>query len=138
MADERISRPSGGYQPAVGVGPLKVLVRNDDGGWFAQGLEIDYVAQGDSLRDVMDRFRRGLTLTIRDHLRRHGHLHLLLRPAPPPVWQRFFDCVVPVELAQFLVTSDDSPLGAAKEDDAPSVHLPFSGIAVICQREVRP
>jgi hypothetical protein len=74
----------------VGIGPLRVMVTNDDGSWFAQGIEIDYFAQGSTLDDLRDRFERGLTATIAQHLTRFGNIERLLTPAPPEVWKEFY------------------------------------------------
>ncbi len=59
--------------------------------WYAQGLEIDYAAQGNSLEEVKERFSRGLTLTINEHLTIHGTIKHMLVPAPPDVWVEFIE-----------------------------------------------
>ena len=38
---------------------LRVVVWQNDDGWMAQGLEIDYAAGGVSIEDVMERFSTG-------------------------------------------------------------------------------
>jgi hypothetical protein len=73
----------------VGIGNLRVMITNDDGSWFAQGLEIDYAAQGESLDDAKRRFEQGLAATITEHLRVYGTIERLLQPAPREVWQEF-------------------------------------------------
>ena len=74
----------------VGVGDLRVIVTNEDGFWFAQGLEVDYATEGSSLEDVQQRFENGLKATIREHLKLHGDIKRLTKPAPPEVWAEFF------------------------------------------------
>jgi hypothetical protein len=75
----------------VGVGNLRVLLRNADGYWFAQGLEIDYAAQGETIEDVQQRFEHGLECTIREHLKVFGTIERLLVPAPGEVWRELVD-----------------------------------------------
>lgn len=70
---------------------LRVLITKHDGTWIAQGLEIDYAAEGDSVKDVKQRFEQGLALTIESHLRVHNNIINLLRPAPADVWTEYFD-----------------------------------------------
>ena|SRR5579859_6972151 len=74
-------------QYQVLVWNLRVIVTNDDGGWFAQGLEIDYAAQGESLEEVKKNFEHGLGATIQAHLTIHGNLDQFFKPAPQEVWQ---------------------------------------------------
>ena len=73
----------------VGIGNLRVLITVEDGFWFAQGLEIDYAAQGSSLTDVRERFENGLMATVNEHLRVYGKLDALLQPAPVEQWKSF-------------------------------------------------
>ena len=70
----------------VGIGNLRVMITRDHGSWFAQGLEIDYAAQGSSLEDVKKRFEEGLAATIEEHLKIYASIDKLLRPAPKEVW----------------------------------------------------
>lgn len=70
---------------------LRVLITKDDGSWLAQGLDVDYAIDGDSLPDVKKRFEDGLAATIEAHLRVHGTIEQLLRIAPPEVWAQWND-----------------------------------------------
>ena len=79
----------------VCVGNLHVLLSQKDGAWLAQGLEIDYAIDGNSVEDVKNRFVEGLTLTIESHLRVYGEIKSLLRVAPQPIWDRFYAAVPP-------------------------------------------
>jgi hypothetical protein len=75
----------------VGIGNLRVKITHEDGAWFAQGLEIDYAAQGSSREDVKRRFEKGLLATIGEHLRIYGTIKKLLQPAAPEMWQELAD-----------------------------------------------
>ena len=75
----------------VGIGNLRVLLIAEEGAWYAQGLEIDYIAQGESVDEAKARFEIGLLSTIRENLKIHGTIERLLTPAPPQVWREQFD-----------------------------------------------
>lgn len=70
----------------VGIGNLRVVIVQDDGSWFAQGLEIDYAAQGKTVSDAKKHFEKGLAATVHEHLRVFGTIGKLLRVAPSEVW----------------------------------------------------
>jgi hypothetical protein len=106
-----------GAEHVVGIGNLRVMVFNDDGSWFAQGLEIDYAAQGSSLEDVQRRFTRGLRETIDLHLKMYGNIEGVLRVAPPEVWGELYKSKRLLKHSQFDVYADD-----------PAHLLPFEGI----------
>jgi hypothetical protein len=76
-----------GLQHIVGLGNLRVVLLEEDGVWFAQSLDIDYAAQGDSIEDVKSRFSRGLFQTVKTHITLYGSIEKLLRPAPAEVWK---------------------------------------------------
>ena len=72
---------------------LRVLVMpTADGGFFAQGLEIDYVATGATEAEACDRFARGFVATIQSYLRRGTDLTALFAKArtPPEYVQAYF------------------------------------------------
>lgn len=76
---------------AVGVGDLKVMIINDsEGEWYAQALEIDYIAQGTDLEDVKASFEAGLKETVKEHLKLYGDITGLLKPAASEVWEEFY------------------------------------------------
>lgn len=58
-----------------------------DGEWFAQGVDIDYAATGRTLDEVQRNFEEGLAATVGLHLRRFGTINRLLKTAPTEVWQ---------------------------------------------------
>jgi hypothetical protein len=74
-------------QHAVLIGALRVLLCEDDGEWFAQGIEIDYAATGGSQDEVKQRFQRGLAATVHLHLSRFGSVDRLMKHAPESVWK---------------------------------------------------
>jgi hypothetical protein len=68
---------------------LRVMITKEEGYWFAQCMEIDYAVDGESRKDVMDRFTNGLAQTIDLHLAEFGSLDKLLEPAPSRVLMEF-------------------------------------------------
>jgi hypothetical protein len=74
----------------VGIGNLRVVIIEDGDLWFAQGLEIDYAAQGETIEDVKHKFESGLACTIHEHLKTYGNIEDILRIAPSEVWEKMF------------------------------------------------
>ncbi len=73
-------------------GKLHVLIINDDGSWFAQGLEVDYSIEGMNLEDVQSRFEKGLTATIHEYLKRDGNITAFFeKPANKDYWKLYND-----------------------------------------------
>lgn len=70
---------------------LRVLITKDEGVWLAQGLDVDYAIDGDSLADVKKRFEDGLAMTIASNLRVHGSIKPLLQVAPQEIWDQWSD-----------------------------------------------
>ena len=73
---------------------LRVLiVPADEGGFVAQGLEIDYLATGATLAEVQSNFANGLMRTVQAYLRRGRTLDALFRKGrtPPEAWQMWLD-----------------------------------------------
>lgn len=65
------------------VNDLHVLISGDDEkGWFAQGVEIDYSACGETLDDVKRNFSIGFEHTIKEHIKRNGNIESFLRYTP--------------------------------------------------------
>jgi hypothetical protein len=71
----------------VGIGNLRVVIVQEEDSWFAQGLEIDYAAQGTDIKDVKKQFGDGLAATVREHLKIFGTIENLLKVAPQDVWK---------------------------------------------------
>jgi hypothetical protein len=74
-----------GSRKFVGIGNLRVLLVPDGKFWFAQGLEIDYGAQGDDVAEARKNFEEGLYATIDLNLRMNGDIDSLLVFAPSEV-----------------------------------------------------
>lgn len=72
---------------AVVFGPLPLLLGEQRGGLFAQGIDIDYAASGGSLEEAQIYFEKGLIATAQLHLRKFGSLERLLKFAPTSVWE---------------------------------------------------
>jgi len=64
---------------------LSVFIVPDENFWFAQGLEINYGAQGDTPEEAQKHFQEGLSKTINQHIRTHGDIKRLLRFAPSSI-----------------------------------------------------
>jgi len=75
----------GGKLHAILLDSLRVRLFNDDGYWFAQGLEIDHFAQGQTEEKAKLNFISSLKSTIKHHLELYGHLKNLTIPAPKEV-----------------------------------------------------
>lgn len=76
-----------GVHHVVGLGNIRVAIVPDGAAFFAQGLEIDYAAQGSTVEEVKQNFEVGLEATIQQHLKIYGNIRQLLHPAPAEVWQ---------------------------------------------------
>jgi hypothetical protein len=75
-----------GEHHVVGLGNIRVLLLPDGSGWFAQGLEIDYAAQGETLEEAKKEFEDGLEAMVHEHIRVHGDIKFLLQVAPNDIW----------------------------------------------------
>jgi hypothetical protein len=75
-----------GTTHVVGIGNIKVIICQDDDAWFAQGLDIDYAANGHSLEEVKMNFQTGLKGTIDLHIKAYGDIEHFLKVAPQSVW----------------------------------------------------
>lgn len=75
----------------VGIADLRVILAQEGNHWFAQGLEVDYVAQGPWIEDAKENFETGLASTLYENLQIHGTIQPLLVPAPVEVWKERFD-----------------------------------------------
>lgn len=82
-------KTTNGMHHVVGIGNLRVVLVPDGQHWFAQGLEIDYSAQGDDIEDAKRKFEIGLQSTVDEHLKIYGNMDKFLKVAPPEVWKEF-------------------------------------------------
>jgi hypothetical protein len=71
----------------VGIGNLRVLIVPDGEFWYAQGLEIDYGAQGDTKEEAKINFQAGLYATIALQLTTNGNIDEILKFAPDEILQ---------------------------------------------------
>ena len=71
----------------VAIFDLSVLIVPDGKFWFAQGLQIDYCAQGNTIEEAKRNFEDGLESTIDLNVRMYGDIRNLLIPAPSEVLQ---------------------------------------------------
>ena len=109
-----------GKHHVVGIGNLRVFILPDGPFWFAQGLEIDYGAQGDSIEDAKKNFEDGLEATIDLHLKIYGNIESILEPAPSGV---LIEAARDLELLELYTQVSRH---SAKVRQMPS--FPFSGI----------
>lgn len=116
---------SDGQVHAVGLRHLKVLLSQEGGHWFAQGLEIDYAASGATEDDVKKRFEDGLAATIRAHLQLRGNILELLKIAPQPEWARFFEAAANKGAQQLFSTVQFCPVNKEIEE------MPFDALAFV-------
>jgi hypothetical protein len=77
-----------GKHEAIAIWNLSVLIVPDENSWFAQGLEVNYGAQGNTPEEAQENFQRGLLATIRQHLRVHGDITRILKFAPSQILHR--------------------------------------------------
>ncbi len=77
-----------GSTHVVGIGNLRVHLFASGAFWIAQGLEIDYVAQGNSPDEAKKNFEDGLNATLDQNLEAFGTIEPLLEIASSDVWNR--------------------------------------------------
>lgn len=112
----------------VGIGDLRVVLVEEEGTWYAQGLELDYVSQGSSIDKAKKNFEHGLHVTIRENLRIHGTIKPLLVQAPESVWSDWLDPDARTKRFYYIAfheNNDDQEDSVLK--DVSGV-LPFQGI----------
>lgn len=119
---------SDGKVHAAGVKALHVLLCQDDGGWFAQGLEIDYAACGADLDEAKANFSKGLISTTHEHLIMYGNLKKLLVLAPQDAWDEYYKApaeTISQEMFTFITAI------ATPEQKAAAEAIPFAGMQFI-------
>ncbi len=110
---------------AVLISSLRVVVVKDGSQWFAQGLELDYAAAGDSKEDVKSRFQDGLASTVQEHLKMYGSVERILKVAPQEAWDLWLD-------QGDNYTFSQASLHFAEQSE---FAFPFSGIAYLESQE---
>ncbi|MGA2215558.1 MAG: hypothetical protein ABSH31_19955 [Bryobacteraceae bacterium] len=106
---------------AIAIWNLSVLIVPDENFWFAQGLEINYGAQGETVEDAQENFQQGLLATIEQHLRVHGHIKNLLKFAPSEILQEAAEHKTSIK--KFAQVSFHEILDAKSQ-----LEIPFDGI----------
>ena len=71
----------------VGAFHMKVWISHEKDHWIAQGLDMDYIAQGDTLEEVKKEFEDGVTATIHEYLKT-GNLKDFFS-TPESIWAEF-------------------------------------------------
>ena len=113
---------------SVALNHIRVLLLEEEDGWIAQGLELDYAAAGVTPEDVKRRFEDGLGATISAHLQAFGGIEGLLKVAPQDVWNQWLTADKRYSFQQVSVHD-------LSEDDLPEdLVLPFRGIAYMEHR----
>jgi hypothetical protein len=113
-----------GENHLVGIGNLRVIVCEEDGIWFAQGLEVDYAADGNSLESVKRNFEHGLSATIGLHLQAFDSIDNLLVPAPAKTWKELTEVKKRFRFSQVSVHEFE-------EDTEELQKLPYTGISYL-------
>lgn len=113
-----------GDQHAVFVNALRVVVTQDEGQWFAQGLELDYAAAGSSEEDAKMRFAQGLGATINEHIQIYGNIEKIVKVAPQDAWDLWLAGDRQYTLDHISIHKFEESVPAVQE-------LPFSGIAFL-------
>lgn len=85
-----IAHVAEGDSQAVATELHVLIMRSIDGGFVAQGIEIDYVATGESEEQVRDHFASGFTETILSYLRRGRDLAGLFKSATPAQYRHAY------------------------------------------------
>lgn len=110
----------------VGMLDLRVVIIPDGTAWFAQGLEIDYAVQGETLEDAKIKFQSGLLSTVHEHLKVFGTIRGILRVAPQEAWDLMYSA--PAKSLTFSQVSEH------QIPDGGEPILPFRGIQFIESR----
>ena len=107
---------------------IRVLLLEEQGGWVAQGLDLDYAAAGTGPEDVKRRFEEGLSATITAHLQEFGSIEGILKVAPQAAWSQWFSADKRYSYGQVSV-HDLREEGLPEDFD-----FPFRGIAYMEHR----
>lgn len=110
----------------AGMLDLRVVIVPDGSAWFAQGLEIDYAVQGETLDDAKSKFQSGLAATVNQHQKVFGTIKGVLRVAPQDAWDLMYSAL-PRSLTYLQLTELQIPKGSDPV-------LPFRGIQFIESR----
>lgn len=115
---------------AASVKALRVmLLPEENGAWFAQGLEIDYFACGASIDEAKKNFAEGLARTVCDHLVIHGNLNKVLVPASKEEWGVYLNTPPEqIKKQELSFVAAVKVFEKAKEPAEKAKAFPFEGI----------
>ena len=94
---------------------IRVIIIPDGPSFFAQGVEVDCAAQGDTIEEVKNNFEDGLSATVYQHLKVYGHIEKLLVPTPVEAFKE----IIPEMSCSFALLGECPIVNSA---------LPFDGI----------
>lgn len=110
---------------------LRVLITPaEEGGYVAQGLEIDYCSTGKTVDEVQNNFARGFILTIEALIKRERPLGALFKSqTPPEAWQEYIDSTRQDELICGTVVDLSQEMPA-------NIGIPYSALAFCSPRQL--
>lgn len=120
-----------GKEQRLAILALKAFLVQDNGMWFVQGLDIDYSACGNTEKEAMDNFAKGLAGTLITHIEKYGNINRVNKKASQAVWDEFAEVKEHFELefTMIRVTQEAEPV-------FPKItHWPYDGIAYARARE---
>lgn len=103
------------------ISGLKIWIHRSGKYWVAQGLDIAYVAAGNSIADAKSLFLVGLNATLIDHMRFYHSVDRIIRPAPIEVWWGWQKDVLRNRLHHTLKTS---PVKTVTDDQRTQDFIP--------------
>ena len=111
---------------------LKVLMCEDAGFWFAQGLDVDYAAYGKTIDEAKQNFEDGMVATIHEHLKMYGSLVHFLKPAPKEEWASVYTKAYTLEGQSTHCLEDEESGFSDVSDDFPFGAIAYSKTNVSC------
>jgi len=71
---------------SVGIALQVILAEQEKNAWVAQGIEIDYAAEGETAAEAKMHFEQGLCATVLAHMIQQKPLGGFMAGAPPHDW----------------------------------------------------
>lgn len=135
------SRKSGAKAVHAGTGnshfvilkDIRVFLVPDGSGWYAQALDLDYAAGGNSIDEAKENFQIGLAETVREHLKYFGNIAKFLVPAPPEDWKEYLSAP---ESLNLYSTIDAFDLVKQAGETIEKEDFPFGDIKFLMRHEV--
>jgi hypothetical protein len=119
---------SDGEHHTVGIWNLDVLIVPDGRAWFAQGLQVDYAAQGDSVDDAKEQFQKGLRATIHHNLRMFGTIENILKVAPNEQWRELWHTAKGQHKVYSQVSFHEIVKDLGVSEDFPFAHINYAEV----------